>query len=83
VSLFGIHTNGLVYGLVGGVGLILAVALSAILIGLIVFRGVKKKVSSRTVLIVTATLCGIVGGFVVIGVVAFCIAAWMVATQCC
>jgi hypothetical protein len=61
-SLFGIHTTGVVYGLVGEVGLILALALPGLLIGLLVFRGFEQKISSRTVLIAAATLGGIVGG---------------------
>src|SRR5690349_14647534 len=57
--LFGLQINGLVSVLVGGMCLILALALSGILIGLMVFRGAKKKIFSRAILIGTATLCGI------------------------
>src|SRR5712692_4683411 len=70
VSIFGIHTNGVVYGIVGGVVLILIVSIPCILIGLMVFRGFKNKASSRTVVIVAAAFFGIVGGLVVVGALA-------------
>jgi hypothetical protein len=82
-DLFGIHTNGDVYGIVGEVVLILVVSISCILIGLLVFRGFKNKASSRIVVIVAAAFFGIVGGFIVEGALVFCVAAWLLTTQCC
>ena len=84
----GIFHNGRVQGtlgqvLVGGIILILVGAIPGILIGLKVFRGFKKKASSRTVLIVVPAFSGIVGGVVVAGVVTFCFVFWYVATSCC
>jgi hypothetical protein len=82
-GLFGIHTNGDVYGIVGEVVLILVVSIPCILIGLMVFRGFKNKASSRTVVIVAAAFFGIVGGFIVEGALVFCYIVWIVETQCC
>ena len=84
----GIFHNGVVQGtlgqvVVGGIVLILVGAIPGILIGLKVFRGFKKKASSRTVLIVVSAFSGIVGGVVVAGVVTFCFVFWYVATSCC
>jgi hypothetical protein len=83
VSIFGIHSNGVVYGIVGGVVLILIVSIPCILIGLMVFRGFKNKASSRTVIIVAAAFFGIVGGLVVVGALALSIAVWYFTTHCC
>lgn len=83
VSLFDIHTSGVVYSIVGGVVLVLVWAIPGILIGLMVFRGFKNKASSRAVIIVAAAFFGIVGGLIVVGVLAFGYAAWIVTTQCC
>ena len=80
LGLFGI---GIAEGIgVGGV-LILVWAIPGILIGLMVFRGFKKKASSRTVLIVVPAFSGIVGGVVVAGALTFCFVLWFVATYCC
>jgi len=79
----GIFGIGIAEGIgVGGV-LILVWAIPGILIGLMVFRGYKKKASSRTVLIVVPAFSGIVGGLVVGGALAFCVASWVFQTHCC
>ncbi len=84
----GIFNNGIVQGtlgqvVVGGIVLILVGVIPGILIGLKVFRGFKKKASSRTVLIVVPAFSGIVGGVVVAGALTFCFVLWFVATYCC
>ena len=84
----GIFHNGVVQGtlgqvVVGGIVLILVGAIPGILIGLKVFRGFKKKASSRTVLIVVPAFSGIVGGVVVAGILSALSLLWYVATYCC
>jgi hypothetical protein len=84
----GIFHNGIEQGtlgqiVVGGIVLILVGAIPGILIGLKVFRGFKKRASSRTVLIVVPAFSGIVGGVVVAGAVTLCFVLWYVATYCC
>lgn len=84
----GIFNNAIVQGtlglvVVGGLVLILVGAIPGFLIGLKVFRGFKKKASSRTVLIVVPAFVGIVGGVVVAGVVTSCFALWFLHTYCC
>ncbi len=80
----GIFNNGMLgQVIVGGIVLILVGAISGILIGLRVFRGLKKKASSRTALIVVPAFSGIVGGVVVAGALTACFVFWYVATYCC
>lgn len=84
----GIFHNALEQGTLGqivggGIVLILVGAIPGIFIGLLVFRGYKKKASSRTALIVVPAFRGIVGGVVVGGVVTACSVYWYVATHCC
>jgi len=82
-GLFEILKNGIVLNITAEVGLILVWAIPGILIGLLVFRGFKKKASSRTVLIVVPAFSGIVGGVVGGGALAFCVAYWVFQTYCC
>jgi hypothetical protein len=83
VSLFDIHTNGIVPGIFLGIVIILVWAIPGIIIGLMVFRGFKNKASSRTVIIVAAAFFGIIGGLVVVGVLALGIAIRYYNTHCC
>ena len=82
VGLFNVHTNGIVPGLVDSIVLILAWAVAGILISLMVFRRFKEKASSRTVIIVVSAFSGILGGAIVVGAMALCIAVWYFETHC-
>jgi hypothetical protein len=86
VSLLGIFTlpnDGIRHGIVVSGLLILATAIPGTLIGLLVFRRVKQKASSRTVLIGVPAFCGIVGGVVAGGIVAAFSLLWLFETTCC
>jgi hypothetical protein len=77
------HNSGGIGILGGALVLILVGSIPGILIGLKVFRGFKKKATSRTALIVVSALSGIGGGVVVGGVVTLCYGLWFFYTSCC
>jgi len=77
------HNSGGIGILGGALVLILVGSIPGILSGLLVFRGYKKKATSRTALIVVSAIYGIVGGLVVGGALTACSVYWYVATHCC
>jgi hypothetical protein len=86
VFLLGIFTlpgDGIRQGIVSSSLLLLAAAIPGTLIGLLVFRRIRKKAPSRTNLIVVPAFSGIVGGVVVGGIVAGFSLLWLFETTCC
>jgi hypothetical protein len=83
VGLFNLHTNGIVPGLVDSIVLILAWAIAGIPIGLLVLRRFNEQASSRILIIGVSAFSGLLGGAMVVGVLALCFAYWYVGTHCC
>jgi hypothetical protein len=83
LGIFTISNDGIRQGIVASSLLILEAVLPGTLIGLLVFRRVKKKASSRTDLIVVPAFSGIVGGVVVGGIVSALSLLWLFVSTCC
>lgn len=83
LGIFTLPTQGIRQGIVVSSLLTLATTIPGTLFGLLMFRRVRKRASSRRVLIGVPTCSGIVGGVVVGGLIA-ALSLWaLFATTCC